>query len=147
MATTGVMNGTKLRLYADQAGGSTFTVIGNSTDVTFNTSHSPRETTNQDSAGFASFLEGKRSFTIDFNSLHSEDGTNDHAAWFATCISQSLRALVAFKVASTTSGDTTFTGTGYLTALNLNSGGPEANATFSGSIQVTGQVTVGTVAP
>jgi hypothetical protein len=70
MATTGVMNGTKLRLYADQAGGTTYTAIGNSLDVTFNAAHSPRETTNQDSAGFADFLEGKRSFTIDFNGLH-----------------------------------------------------------------------------
>lgn len=145
MATTGVMNGTLLRLYVDQAGGSTFTAIGNSLDVTFNTSHSPRETTNQDSAGFASFLEGKRSFTIDFNGLHSEDGTNDFGAWFATVISQSLRAKCAVKIATPTSGDSTYSALGYITALNLQSGGPEANATFSGSIQITGQVTAATV--
>jgi hypothetical protein len=145
MATTGVMNGTKLRLYADQAGGTTYAVIGNSLDVTVNSTHSPRETTNQDSAGHATFLEGKRSYTIDFNALHSEDGTNDWAAWFATLASNSLRAFVTFKVATATTGDTTLTGSGYITSLSKQSGGVEANATFSGSIQVTGPMTTGTV--
>jgi len=145
MATTGVMNGTKLRLYVDQAGGSTYTAIGTSMDVSFNASHSPRETTNQDSSGFASFLEGKRSFTIDANALHSEDGTNDYAAWFATLTSSTLRALCTFKIATATTGDTTYTGSGYITALNLASGSPEGNATYNVSIQVTGQITTGVV--
>jgi len=145
MATTGVMNGTKLRLYVDQAGGSTFTVIGNSLDVTLSFTHSPRETTNQDSAGHASFLEGKRAKSISFSNLHSEDGTNDFAAWYATLDSETLRGFVTAKVASTTSGDSTYTYNGYITELTLGSGGPEANATFNGSIQVTGKGATGTV--
>jgi predicted secreted protein len=147
MATTGVMNGTKFRLYVDQAGGSTYTAIGNSTDVTINAQHSARETTNQDSAGFADFLEGKRSYTIDFNALYAEEGTNDFELFHATFISQTLRAKVTFKLATVTSGDSTLTGTGYLTSLVKNSGGVESNVTFSGSIQVTGQLTAGTVSP
>lgn len=145
MATVGVMNGTKLRLYADQAGGSTYTVVGNSLDVTLSYTHSPRETTSQDSGGNASFLEGRRSFTIDFNALHSEDGTNRFQLWYATLASQSLRGLVTFKIASTTSGDTTLTGSGYITSLVQASGGVESNATFNGSIQGTGTLTTGTV--
>lgn len=146
MATVGVMNGTKLRLYVDQAGGSTFTVIGTSLDVTLNFTHSPRETTNQDSAGHASFLEGKRSKTIDFNALHSEDGTNDFAAWYATLDSETLRGFVTAKVASTASGDSTYTYNGYITALTIAAAGPEGNATFNGSIQVTGKGASGVVA-
>lgn len=146
MSTVGVMNGTKLRLYADQAGGSSYTVVGNSLDVTLSYTHSPRETTSQDSGGNASFLEGKRSFTIDFNALHSEDGTNRFQLWYATLASSSLRGLVTFKIASTTSGDTTLTGSGYITSLVQASGGPESNATFNGSIQGTGTLTTGTVA-
>lgn len=146
MATVGVMNGTKLRLYVDQAGGSTFTVIGTSLDVSLNFSHSPRETTNQDSAGHASFLEGKRSKTIDANNLHSEDGTNDFAAWYATLDSETLRGFVTCKVASTTTGDSTYTYNGYITSLSIASGGPEGNATFNLSIQVTGKGASGTVA-
>lgn len=144
-ATVGVMNGTKLRLYVDQAGGSTYTVIGNSLDVTLSYTHSPRETTNQDSGGNASFLEGKRSYTIDFNALHSVDGTNRFGLWFATLVSSSLRGFVTYKVASTNTGDETFTGSGYITSLVQASGGPESNATFNGSIQGTGTLTAGTV--
>ncbi len=146
MATTvGVINGTKIRIYVDQTGGSTFTVVGNSLDCTINYTHSPRETTNQDSGGNASFLEGKRSYTIDFNALESVDGTNHFGLWFATMTSSSLRAYVTFKVASTFTGDETYTGSGYITGLTLASGGPEANATFNGSIQGTGVLTKGTV--
>ena len=144
-ATVGVMNGTKLRLYVDQAGGSTYTVIGNSLDVTLSYTHSPRETTNQDSGGNASFLEGKRSYTIDFNALHSVDGTNRFGLWFATLVSSSLRGFVTYKVTSTNTGDETFTGSGYITSLVQASGGPESNATFNGSIQGTGTLTAGTV--
>jgi hypothetical protein len=147
MATVGVMNGTKLRLYVDQAGGSTYTAVGNSLDATLNYTHSPRETTNQDSAGNASFLEGKRSYTIDFNALHSEDGTNRFILWYDTLASSTLRGLVTFKFATATSGDVTLTGSGYITSLVNASGGAEANATFNGSIQGTGTLSKGTVTP
>jgi hypothetical protein len=145
MATVGVMNGTKLRLYMDLAGGSTFTAIGTSLDVTLNLSHSPRETTNQDSAGFATFLEGKRVSTIDFNALHAEDSTNDFAAFVAVFNSQTLRAACTFKVATATAGDSTYSGSGYITSIVMGSGAVEGNATFNGSIQVSGPLTTGTV--
>lgn len=147
MATTGVMNGTKLRLYVDLANGTSYTAIGNSTDVTLNFTHSPRETTNQDSGGHATFLEGKRVKTISFSGLHSEDGTNDFKAWYDNLDGNTYRGQCAVRVATATSGDTTYTYTGWITSLTLNSGGPEANATFSGEIQVTGQGATGTVTP
>lgn len=146
MATTGIMNGTLLRLYADQAGGTSFTVIGTSTDVTLNLSHSPRETTNQDSAGHADFLEGKRVKSIDATFFYSVDGTNDFDAWYATFDSETLRGFVTAKVASTAQGDSTYTYDGYITGLTLNSGGPENNASCTVSIQVTGKGATGTVA-
>ena len=145
MATVGVMNGTKLRIYVDQAGATTYTVVGSSLDCTLNYTHSPRETTNQDSGGNASFLEGKRSYTIDFNALHTVDGTNRFGLWLATLTSSTLRGYVTFKIASTTTGDESFTGMGYITSLVQASGGPESNATFNGSIQGTGVLTAGTV--
>jgi len=145
MATTGVMNGTKLRLYVDQAGGSTHTVIGTSLDVTLNFSHSVRETTNQDSAGHYSCLEGKRTKTISFNALHSEDGTNDFALWYATLDSETLRGFVTCKVASTTTGDSTYTYNGYITSISIASSGVEGNASFSGEVQVTGKGASGVV--
>jgi hypothetical protein len=145
MATAGVMNGTKLRLYVDQAGGSTFTAIGTSMDVTLNFTHSPRETTNQDSQGHASFLEGKRVKTIDANFLMSEDGANAFADWYATLDSETLRGFCTAKVATATTGDSTYTYNCYITSLSVQSGGPEANATCSVSLQVTGKGATGTV--
>lgn len=139
------MNGTKLRLYADTTGGSTYAAIGNSTDVTLNFTHSPRETTDQDSGGHAEFLEGKRVKTISFSGLHSEDGAGDFYAWYTGLDHSTQRGLVAARVTSATSGDTQYTYSGYLTSLTLNSGGPEANATFSGEIQVTGQGAAATI--
>lgn len=145
MATAGVVNGTLIRLYVDQAGGSTYTVFGSSMDFTINVSHSPRETTNQGSAGFASFLEGLRSHTIDFNNLHAEDGGNNFWLSYATVASNTLRGRVTGKFTTAVTGDKSFTFTGYFTSLSMNSGGPEANATFNGSIQVDGVPVVATV--
>lgn len=147
MASTGVLNGTKLRLYTDTAGGSTYAVMGTSLDATLNLAHSPRETTNQDSGGFATFLEGKRSVTIDFNNLHAEDSTVNFEDYFDSWSSSSIRAAVGWKISTAVSGDKQWTGTGYITSLVLNSGGPEANSTFSGSIQGTGTPTKSTVTP
>ena len=140
------MNGTLLRLYADQTGGTTFTVIGTSTDVTLNLSHSPRETTNQDSAGHADFLEGKRVKTIDANLYYTVDGTNNFDDWLATFDSETLRGFCTAKVASTVSGDSTYTYDCYITSVSVNSGGPENNASCSISLQVTGKGATGVVA-
>jgi hypothetical protein len=145
MATTGVMNGTKLRLFMDLAGASTYTAIGSSTDVTLNLSHSPRETTNQDSAGYATFLEGKRVATIDFNALHVENATNSFHLQAVVYNSATLRAGCTFKVATSTTGDVTYTGSGFITSLSISSGGPEGNVTIAGSIQVSGPLTAGAV--
>jgi predicted secreted protein len=146
MATAGVMNGTKLRLYIDVAAGSTYVVMGTSLDCTINFSHATRETTNQDSAGWAYFLEGKRSATIDFNNLYAENSAVNFEDFLAVLLDSTLRGKVTFKLATATTGDSTITGTGYLTSLVKASGGPEANVTMNGSLQVTGVVTTGTVA-
>ena len=138
MATVGVKNGTIMRLYADQAGGSTYTAVGNSLNVSLNFSHSVRETTSQDSGGNASFLEGKRQKTITFSALGSEDGTNKFKLWYDTLASSSLRGLVTCKVGNAVTGDFSYTYTGYITDLTEDNGGPEGNVQFNGTIQVTG---------
>lgn len=144
MATTGVINGSLIRLYLDQTASTSYTVMGNSMDNTINYSHSPRETTNQTSSGHADFLEGKRSFTIDFNALQAEEGA--HSFWInlATMISNSLRAKVTGKVTSAVTGDKVGTFTGWITSLTCSTGGPEGNVTLSGSIQGTGPIVIST---
>lgn len=143
--TAGVMNGSLMRLYLDLAGTTTYTVMGNSMDATLNYSHSPRETTNQGSSGHATFLEGKRSATIDFNNLQAEDGANSFWLQLAVMISNTLRARVTGRLTSGVTGDKAGTFTGYLTALSCSTGGPENNVTMSGSIQLDGPITISTL--
>lgn len=145
MATVGVINGTLMRCYLDLAAGSTYTVMGNSMDFTINYSQASRETTNQGSAGHAEFLEGKRSFTVDFNNLHAEDATNNFWLILAVIISNSLRAKMTGKVTTGVTGDKSGTFTGYFTSLSCSTGGPEGNVTMSGSIQGTGPITIATL--
>ena len=140
MATSGVVNGTKVRIYVDLSafGGSTYVALGTSLDATYNISHSPRETTNQDSGGWASFLEGKRSGTIDFNALYAEDSAQNFEDWFAAVLSNTIRGGCGVKFGTSTTGDAIYTSSGYITSISYASGGVEANATFSGSIQLSG---------
>ena len=142
--TANVINGTLMRLYLDQAAGSSYAVIGYSMDATVNYTQSPRETTNQSSSGHASFLEGKRAATIDFNMLHGEDGAHNFWINLATMIDNTLRAKVTGKITTAVTGDKVGSFTGYLTSLSLSTGGPEGNVTASGSIQLTGPIVVAT---
>lgn len=141
------MNGTRMRLYVDLSGGTSYTAIGNSLDCTLNFTHSARETTNQDSAGHASFLEGKRVKTIDFNGLLAEDGANNAFDFYTVLDDETDRGFITCQVTGGLTGEDTFTYDGWITSLSISSGGPEGNVTFSGSIQVTGQGTTGTVTP
>jgi len=145
MATVGVQNGTNIRLYYNTTG-STYVAVGNSQTVRLNFTHSPRETTSQDSAGHADFLEGKRMKTVDFSALDSEDGAENFKTWYDLLDSETTRGLVVVRVNSTVSGDVYYQYSGYLTNLTRDNGGPEGNVTFDGSIQVTGKGTTGTVA-
>ncbi len=142
--TTDVMNGSLMRLYLDQAASTTYTVMGFSMDFSINYTNSVRETTNQSSAGHASFLEGKRSFTMDFNNLQAEDGAHNFWINLATMISNTLRGKVTGKITTGVVGDKVGTFAGYLTSLSMSSGGPENNMTMSGSIQGTGPIVVTT---
>ena len=139
MASVGVINGTILRLYFNTTG-STYAVIGNSTEVTIEFTHSVRETTSQDSAGNASYLEGKRVRNITFAALHSEDAAVNFWDYYDK-LAGSDRGLVGGRVNTGVSGDNYLEFIGYITQLSLTNGGVEGNAAFNGAIQVTGAVT------
>ena len=142
MASTGVINGTILRLYFNTTG-STYAVIGNSTEVTFEFTQSVRETSNQDSGGNATFLEGKRVRNITFSALHSEDATVGFWSYYDK-LAGSERGLCGGRVNTGVSGDRFLEFIGYVTQLSLTNGGVEGNCAFNGAIQVTGAVTKST---
>lgn len=139
MSSVGVINGTILRLYFNTTG-STYAVIGNSTEVTFEFTHQPRDTTSQDSGGNASFLEGKRVRNITFAAMHSEDAAVNFWDYYDK-LAGSDRGLCGGRVNTGVAGDNYLEFVGYITQLTLTNGGVEGNAAFNGAIQVTGAVT------
>lgn len=143
MATAGPMNGTLLRVYFNTTG-STYAVFGLSREASFTLSHSPRETTNQDSGGFASFKEGKRSATITASALHSEDAAVNFWDLYDKVVSNTDRGLVGVRMNTGVTGDTYIEATGYVTELTLSNGGVEDNAVYNFSMQVTGALTKST---
>lgn len=142
MASVGIINGTLLRFYYNTTG-STYAVVGNSTEVSFEFTHQPRETTSQDSGGNASFLEGKRVRNITFAGLHSEDAAVNYWDLYDK-LAGSERGLVGGRVNTGVSGDVYLEVVGYITQLTLTNGGVEGNAAFNGAIQVSGSVTKST---
>ena len=145
MASVGVINGTIMRLYFNTTG-STYAVIGNSQEVTFEFTQSVRDSTSQDSGGNASFLEGKRVRNITFASLHSEDAAVGFWSYYDK-LAGSDRGLCGGRISTAVSGDRYLEFVGWVTQITLTNGGVEGNCAFNGAIQVTGAVTKSTVAP
>lgn len=142
MASVGVINGTILRLYFNTTG-STYATIGNSQEVSIEFSHTPRETTSQDSGGYMYSLEGKRALNITFSALHSEDAAVGYWEYYDK-LAGADRGLVGGRINTGVSGDLYLEIVGWITQLSLANGGPEGNCTFNGAIQVIGQATKST---
>ena len=136
MASTAPTNSTLIGIY--QGG----VLVGELTDASFEISHSPRDVTSKDSAGWTARLEGLR------------DASSTYTAWFDESTSQNFkdsfaiigtRASVEIKWGSSVSGDTYYQMTGWITSLGLSSPGSEDTASYSCSFSSDGAVTEGTV--
>lgn len=106
------------------------------------------ECTNDNSTNeFKEFLPGNKGATINFEGVVEEGETTNYAIedLIDAHIAGSSTAL-AFIYGGTTTGDMTVSGSGYLMSLNI-TGANNDRHIFSGSIQVTGAVTRGTVGP
>ena len=135
MASTGINNGTLIKLYV---GG---TAIADLTSNDFNLEHSPREATTKDSSGYKEILEGLRSATFSADGYFAEDQTYGftdlYDAWTG-------RSQLTIRWSSAVTGDEYYEGTCYLTSLSRTA--PlEDSETFSASFELTGQITNSTV--
>ena len=137
MPTTGVINSTLLKVYV---GGTAVTLA---TDASISITHSPRDITNKDSAGWTELLEGLRGATISTGAMMAYDSAFAVDDLYAM-VSGRTTAVVMFSTEVT--GDTFYSGNAYITSLEQNSPGAEDNATYSASFQLTGAITEGTVA-
>jgi predicted secreted protein len=138
-----VFNGTNLvlKLIAD---GGTLEALGHSTSCSMTITHDLPEATTKDSSGFQEVISGLRSAEISFdglidytdagNSLRNVDG-------IASLITG--RNKIDWSFGTATTGDTVFTGEGFIASLEQTAE-MESAATYSGTITVTGTITQST---
>lgn len=137
------MNGTLMRV---TLGGDE---VIHPTNCTMSLSMETRETISKDNTGsWADAAAGTKSGTISFEGLYSQDDTIsadarvDSGGVFALF---SAGTAVTWELTTGVTGDEKYSGTGLLTSFEA--GFPvEENATYSGTITITGEVTKATIA-
>ena len=136
MATTGIMNGTLLGVYAGS------TLIAHATEGSISLSMDTRDATTKDSSGTRYILEATKGGTFSVSALYAEDaayGVDDlMTAW-------SGRSQLTVKFSTEVSGDHYWSAAAYVTSLEVSSG-MEDNVTYSATFELTGAITYSTVA-
>ena len=137
----GQLNGTDLGVYI---GG---TLVAYSTSATLNINHSPRSTSNKEDGGWETAMEGYRTWDVSCDALYawldptgSAISNETLSEIFTGYIHTRASFTLTFGVTSTTTGDTKYTGTAWLTSASL-SAPNEDTATFSVSFQGSGALT------
>jgi len=131
MATTSVINSTLMNIYVLD---STYKKINHSTDASIEVTHSPRDITTKDSAGWRALLEGQRSWTASGSCLFAHDATYGADDLFTAL---SNRSTVTIRFMTNVAGDTKYQGTGYLSNVSISSADAEGNVTASFTIEGT----------
>lgn len=140
MPVTGKINTTLLAIYTGSGAGTKITHLN---DCSLTVNHSPRNVSTKDSAGWEEFLEGMRSWEMSASGMLSWDATNAPDDLFTANINTRTAVTVLFTTATT--GDIVFSGSAWVTSIEMSSPGQEETATFSISLQGTGTLTKGTV--
>ena len=137
----GQLNGTDLGVYI---GG---TLVAYSTSATLNVNHSPRSTSNKEDGGWESAMEGYRNWDVSCDAMYawldpagSAISNETLSEIFTGYITTRASFILTFGVTSSTTGDTKYTGTAWLTSASL-SAPNEDTATFSVSFQGSGELT------
>ena len=138
MAST-VFNGTNLLIkIADDAG--TPTAIGHTTSCTISFTNDMADATTKDSSGFSEVIPAVRSAEISFDGLVDYTDGNGGAEIAHKLLT---RQKCDFSFGTAATGDTIYTGEGYISSCEI-SGTMEEATTYSGTITVTGAITEST---
>jgi len=147
MATSGIYDGTDLRLYVNSGTGSKV-AVGYATTCTIDLSAETVNITHKDNEGDGVWAESKPktlSGTISFEAYWSQTTIGTSTALYTTLFGYfSNRTKIAWVVKTATSGDKQLAGFGYITALSGTATDKE-EATFTGTITINGQVTETTI--
>ena len=137
----GQLNGTDLGVYI---GG---TLVAYSTSATLNINHSPRSTSNKEDGGWETAMEGYRTWDVSCDALYawldpagSAISNETLSELFTSYITTRASFTLTFGVTSSTTGDTKYTGTAWLTSASL-SAPDQDTSTFSVSFQGSGELT------
>lgn len=123
MATTGVVNASDIKIYT----GSSPVKICEITSATLSLTHSARETTSFDSAGWTTRAKGKKDWEMSGNSNFKFDATNGFSELFALYLS-GASVLLTWKTAD--AQDAVYSGNAIITQLQA-TGSTEENETIS----------------
>tara|TARA_R110002051_G_scaffold136964_1_gene209511 strand:+ start:31 stop:468 length:438 start_codon:yes stop_codon:yes gene_type:complete len=137
----GQINGTELGCYIDG------TLVAYSTSATLNVNHTPRSTSNKEDGGWETAMEGYRNWDVSCDALYawldpagSAISNETLSEIFTAYITTRASFTLTFGVTSSTTGDTKYTGTAWLTSASL-SAPNEDTSTFSVSFQGSGELT------
>jgi predicted secreted protein len=135
MAST-IFNGTNLLLKVITDGG-TLATVAHTTSCSISFSNDVSDVTTKDSAGFSEIIPAVRSGEISFDGLvdYTDTAGGDELAGYLLG-----RTKVDFSFGTAATGDTVYTGEGFVTSVEI-SAEAETAVTFSGTIQITGAVT------
>lgn len=140
MPTAKQINTTILAIYTGSTPG---TKINYQNDATLSVTHSPRDISTKDSAGWAEYLEGMRNWEMSCSGQLSFDATSAPDDVFTNNIA--TRATVTIYFTTNVTGDIVYSGSAWATQMENASPGQEETATYSLSFQGTGALTKGTV--
>ena len=145
MATTGPVNGTLISIYKDVSG--TLKKIANATSHSFDISKDMIDVTSKDSAGAKEFIAGEYGWTMNVEAIFEDDASVGASQQSFKDLATDLLAGTVLTVVITTNvtGDEKYTGSAYFMSLALSAPNND-KATWTGQLQGTGALTIGTVA-
>ena len=139
MPCTSVVNSATVGLSIDG------TVVAYSNDVTLTITHEPREITNKDSGGWADYAEGLRSWEASVSAWYVVGGAGGTGAIFAKIKTRGTVSVHVLEINTTETdaiGGMTedWTGTAWVTNLELSSPGNQDNVSFTAGLRGCGPV-------
>jgi TP901-1 family phage major tail protein len=145
MATTGPVNGTLISIYKDVSG--TLKKIANATSHSFDVSKDMIDVTSKDSAGAKEFIAGEYGYTLNVEAIFEDDASVGATQQSFKDLATDLLAgtLLTIVISTNVTGDEKYTGTAFFTSLSLSAPNND-KATWTGTLQGSGALTIGTVA-
>jgi hypothetical protein len=147
-ATTGIINGSNLKVTLALEGGSEV-MVNNLTDCSISTNVDMRDTTTKSNAGYKALLPGMMEATLSFSGMFANDATVGFHELFDFQNDKSKLDIKLTQIVGSGStpnaDDYEFVLKGYITSLDL-TGGVEDNSTFSCSVQIVESISYSIIA-